>query len=75
MTKPDQRDPAKARAEALFKRQQLLGAADENRRAAEAAKVAEAEKTARLRELRLAKERSDEIAADVRLARREQRRP
>jgi hypothetical protein len=75
MTKPVDVDAAKAKAEALFKRQQLLDAADENRRAAEAAKLAEAEKTARLRALRLAREQSGQIAAQGSRARREKRRP
>lgn len=75
MTKPVDTDAAKARAEALFKRQQLLESAEAGRRDAEAAKVAEAEKTARLRALRLAKEQSNQVAAEVRRARRELRRP
>jgi hypothetical protein len=71
MTKPNEAPTAKARAEAAFKRQQLPDSADAGRPVADAAKIAEAEKTARLRELRLAKERSDKIAAEVRRARRQ----
>ena len=64
-------EAAKARAEALFRRQ----ASYDVRRAREVAQNAEAEKIAKLRALRLAKETSDRIAAEVRRARREQRRP
>ena len=64
-------DRAKANAEAVFKRQQLLDATGYHKRATEAAKIAEAEKTAKLRGLRLAKEKVDQIAADVRKAKRE----
>lgn len=63
---------AKARAEALFKAQVSV---DESRQAQEQARDAQAEKIAKLRALRLAKEESDRIAAEVRRARREQRRP
>ncbi len=71
MSNVTEAEAVKARAEARFKKQQILDGADSNRQEAEAAKIAEAEKTAKLRELRLAKERSDQIAAVVRKERRQ----
>ena len=65
---------AKARAEALFK-SRASAEANESRQAQEEVRDAQAEKTAKLRALRLAREESDRIAAEVRRVRREQRRP
>ncbi|MDX7953118.1 hypothetical protein P7D22_18300 [Lichenihabitans sp. Uapishka_5] len=65
MATPDK--SAKARAEAVFKQP----ASSE----AQHVRDPEAEKIAKLRAQRLAKEHSDRIAAEVRRARREQRRP
>lgn len=65
---------AKARAEALFK-PQAPAAVGDSRQSQAAGMDAQAEKTAKLRALRLAKEESDRIAAEVRRTRREQRPP
>ena len=73
MTAPDT-TAAKARAEALFK-PQGPAEVDGIRQAQATAIDAQAEKTAKLRALRLAKEESARIAVEFRRARREQRRP
>jgi hypothetical protein len=66
MSNATEAEAAKARAEAIFKKQQLLAEADSNRQAVEAARIAEAEKTAKLRALRLAKETANEASAPAR---------
>ncbi|MCW6511531.1 hypothetical protein [Lichenifustis flavocetrariae] len=70
MTAAPDKTAAKARAEALFKRE----VPNVSQQLQEASRDAEAEKMAKLRALRLAKEESDRIATEVRRARREQRR-
>ena len=69
MTRPTDADAAKARAEALFREPHTALAASIPSGAAP--RETEAEKIARLRTLRLAREERDRIAAEVRRARRQ----
>ena len=75
MTDTNAAEAAKSKADALFKTQQLLDGAAIDRRPDAVAKLTEADKTAKLRTLRLAKERSDQIAVEVRKTRRALKRP
>ena len=71
MSRPARAEDAKAKAEAGFKKQDSSGTLAPGKEAAGAEQADAAAKTERLRAMRLAKEQSDQIAAEVRKARRE----
>ena len=73
MTTPEG-EAAKAKAEAVFKKQ-VLGGIDEGRQVQDKAMQVAAEKISHLRALRLVKQESDRTAAEIRRARREKGRP